>query len=262
MKKKYVILIVVILILSPILFFASKVFKTAWELENKYSNLVDQEAKEIVLINIGKGDRAYIAQLIDTVSSFQPKVLILNAHFPKYNNSVQDSLLLSSIENGHVLLKTKHQGMSHYGTHQVFLKRAKDYSFFEFFLDEEREVHDFYLYRITNEKKVFNLAYKAVQLFNSNKATSYLKENVSQPQLMVISRMPEYLKTYDFQDFSFSEKDLKEKIVILGYLGPESEDKFATKVGLLMNKSSAFDPDTYGTQLLANQILMILEGRD
>lgn len=260
MQRKYIISLVVAIVLVPVIWFAVKVFYRAWELENKYSDLVEQQADEVVLINIGDGDRAYLARLLDTVDYFQPKVIVLNALLSKYSNSSQDSLLLNSIKSSNTFLRTKHQGMSHYGTHKAFLDASIGYSFFEPYLDDG-EVHDFYLYRISNEEREFNLAYMAAYNYSSEKAQSYLEAGPSQPQLMVISRMPEYLKAYEYQDFSFSKGDLEGKIVLLGYLGPGNEDRFVTKVGILSDKSDIYEPDTYGTQLLANQILMILERR-
>jgi hypothetical protein len=53
-------------------------------------------------------------------------------------------------------------------------------------------------------------------------------------------------------------KDLKSKIVLVGYLGPSNEDKHFTPMRLF-GKFDADEPDTYGLVIIANEIRTILE---
>ena len=53
-------------------------------------------------------------------------------------------------------------------------------------------------------------------------------------------------------------KDIEDKIVLIGFLGPGDDDKFFTP---LRDKLAPIEPDMYGVEYLANVTAQILEYR-
>jgi hypothetical protein len=62
-------------------------------------------------------------------------------------------------------------------------------------------------------------------------------------------------------DVEHNLNDLKDKVVILGYLGPSNEDKHFTPIRQVVRYPEG-QPDTYGAVLVANEIRTILEHND
>ena len=57
---------------------------------------------------------------------------------------------------------------------------------------------------------------------------------------------------------SIDNFDLKNKIFLLGYIGPGKEDKYSTPLRFIGKEFEHNDPDTYGLVIIANQIRTIL----
>jgi CHASE2 domain-containing sensor protein len=77
----------------------------------------------IVLINVGSGDRQYIAEKINEVGNCNPRLIGIDLFFKDYSSdSEQDSMLLSSIQNSKPILATRHQGIGTHAVNKVFYK--------------------------------------------------------------------------------------------------------------------------------------------
>ncbi|MFT4803948.1 MAG: hypothetical protein ACI9YE_001145 [Psychroserpens sp.] len=213
--------------------------------------------ESIVLVNVGSGDRQYIAEKINEVGNCNPRLIGIDLFFKDYSSdSEQDSMLLSSIQNSKPILATRHQGIGTHAVNKVFLQAALDYGYAE--LNEEgRYVANFEVFREKNSKKDFHFAYVIAKYINPVSASDFLKKMDTNQTDIVISKLSNQFKVFDFNQLINCEQ-LTDKVVIFGYLGPTNEDKFQTYARYHDN-SDRKGPDMYGPIVIANQILMLLK---
>lgn len=220
-----------------------------------------QPVDNIVLINLGEGDRSYISRVINELRACQPKAIGVNILFQKYDpDKPSDTLLKEALSSPEVCVLTKHQGIGTYGVDKRFLESTA-YGFHDMETGESGLKETYYLYRESNHKMNFSLAYSLAHLFDAAKAESYLKVQNEQPQLLRISALLEDFQIYDYKNLDFDCALLKDKIVIAGYLGPGDEDKFWTWARYMKDPTVHGEPDTYATELIANEVLMIIGNR-
>jgi len=270
MKTRNIIIGIAVLLLSVISFFGYFIYKFE-RLEDRHIRLVEGEVNNIQLINLGEGDRAYIARVINQVNSCSPAVIALDITFATYDStSINDSLLLTSISTSNTILAARYKMGTIYDVHSNFLDSAYDCGYAQVEVDEDNYVIDFSIYekkykslyeKNHGAKKIFHFAYKIANEFDSIAAAKYLKDTVHPRTPIVISRLTDQFNIHDYQDLDFPCDDLRGKIVILGYLGPTNEDKHTTYARYHTKKYyGTNEPDMYGPIIVANQILMILEG--
>lgn len=237
-------------------------------------NIHDGEEKRIILVNGGKRNRQELAALVDSIGSLNPKVIGLKYLFAKHAVGSEDSLLLESlISNKPVVLQAKHQGIGYYGVHKKIAEKAAAIGYFE--PNQEEAIwpisfsflDSFYLYRERNKSAQYSMAYQLAKIYDSGKADSYLKNHKDQPQKLLITKLPKQFKTVKYADQLDSANTLG-KIVLIGSLGPGDQDKFITWTQLVIStEDGSFEaeygePDMYGIEIIANQILMILDSKE
>ena len=223
----------------------------------KHVQLSKGQEERIVLVNLAN-DRASIARQIKTIKNFDPACIALVALFPRLKEAESDSLLKVSISASGILLQTKHQRIGYYGTHKDIMQSADDYGYLEP-ITEDEFIHSFYLYRLMNEKQDFNLAYKIAEIYDIEKAESYKNRNISQPQLFKVTKLTTDFKKFNSELEGMTMPDIEGKIVLIGYLGPSIEDKYQTYARFYYDET-IIGPDMYSTEILANQVLMIMDG--
>jgi len=268
MKKRSIIIGVAVLLLPVISFFGYFIYKFKL-LEDRHIRLVDGQVDNIRLINLGNGDREYIANVIREVSSCDPTVIALDIFFETYDSTTVDTLLSNSIVTSNTILATRYKMGTAYAVHPKYLEVASGYGYAELeiikgyvshFNVSEKEYKNEYE-RNHGAKKIFYFAYKIAHAVDSIAATKYLKEIPQSRIPVVISRLTDQFKIYDYKELNFPCADLRGKIVYLGYLGPTNEDKHKTYARYQTEEDfETNEPDMYGSVIVANQILMILEG--
>jgi len=257
MTKRVIKFLLIFVSLVVLVFIAAFIYLSS--LVKKHVRLYDQPVEEIVLVNIGNGDRQYIAELINECNKCHPSIIGLNILLPKFENNHKDSLLMESISRSSCIILAKHQSIGFYGTNKRFADVAIGQGFSDLIIDDHF-VTGFYLYRFHKNKKDYSLAYQLAYHFDNKAAVMYLGKETSQPQTSVISSLRKDFKFYDFKDNNFDCSLMRDNIVLLGYLGPTQEDKFRTYSWFSTEQNSDDKWNMYGTEIIANQILMILRG--
>ena len=228
------------------------------ELDSRYVNLEPGKEELITLVNVGNGDRKYIAEKIDQVFECNPKLIAIDLYFKEFSpDTEQDTLLLSSIQNSKPILATRHKGIGTQGVNKVFLNAALDYGYAEL-TAEDGYVANFDVYRNRNSKKDLHFAYTVAKNIDSIAANQFLRNLNGNVSDVVISKLSKQFEIFDFQE-EINCKHITDKVVLFGYLGPTNEDKLKT-YARFHDDSNASGPDMYGPIVVANQILMILKG--
>lgn len=220
--------------------------------------LTDKIDPEIVLINIGEEDRASIGNMIMSIDSCKPTLIAIDAFFVNEKDRVQDSILINA-------LKTVQNEIIGYGLDSEG-KPLKSQSKFGALVSEEglfvteevKGLSSSITPIRTIDNKVHELfSLKVVKHWKPNFKHS-LKLNESIP--IRFTRVLEQFKHFEGSELKTSKvcEYLKNKVVLIGYIGPSNEDKHFTPIRLV-REYKANQPDTYGLVIIANEIRTILE---
>lgn len=244
------------LFLIIILFFLYLFFK-----KDKYKDVVkltNSIDSEIVLVNIGNGDRTYIGKLLLSIDSCNPLLIAIDAWFENEKDSSQDSELIAAfkaIKNDILSYSLDSNG-----------RPLKSHIKFESLVSDEGLATVEKRHGLTSNiiplqvigKKVHeNFALKIVKRW---KPEFKHRIEINQSIPIVFTRT---LRQFSyFEGSELREKNvcefLKNKVVLLGFLGPGDEDKHFTPIRYVMEYKDG-EPDTYGLVIIANAIRTILE---
>ncbi len=246
-----------------LLFFATIISLTSCSSQSPNVKPIGPE-RDIVLINIENGDRTFIAKILSKIDSIQPKVVGINIHFKSSKEGKEDSLLS-------IALNTLKGDILSYG---VGTRGLEEHSISKFTnaVDDEGLINfeetNGLVSKMTPVKKIdekihMSFALKIAKLWKPTLDNSYT-ENKSVPI--------EYSRTLnsfliingsDLIELPISEFDLenlKNKIFLVGYVGPNDEDMHRTPLRFLAKNTLAQkQPDTYGLVIIANQIRTLLD---
>lgn len=235
-------------ILSALLFVACK------SKENT-SPADDGMDPDIVLVNIEKGDRAFIGSLIKAVDSCQPAVIAIDAWFVASKGVEEDSVLRDA-------LKSTNKDIVAYMIDPDMGVRKSHPKFRSFMTAEGVAVFEGGVEGITlkpilvfNKEKHISLELRIIEMWKPDFNYSF-KPDESIPVRML--RQLDQYKHFDMQSLRAHRDELKNKVVILSYLGPDNEDKHFTP----LRKRKSYpqgEPDTYGAVIIANGIRSMLE---
>lgn len=266
MKKKYIIILVIFLLMLSILIYFKEAIYFGWKLDQVENKLIasDKIVKEITLINIGQGDREYIAHLLNSLSQCYPETIVLDAFFLKRKEKETDRLLMEAIDNNSVVLSIK--GGNHGGffpSDPYFSKGATDSGLAQLSSQYGLALSYFPLKQMNSVEKpiLSHISVAAASQYDSARTQKFMqKVKVDQKYLIEYSAIQNNFIVYNYEDFNFNCDELKDRIVILGYLGPGKEDRHKTPLGLegIPVRYNRHKGDMYGAVIIANQILMIL----
>lgn len=268
-----VFLVLILLGLIPINFYVLNPMKMALKdfdfndiayakLEKGKSNPIDSN---IVIVNIGDGERAELSLIIDAVSKYQPSAIGLDAYFNEPREEVSDSMLRHSIISTPNLVMASRLGAD---GEKLFVR--KDHF-------ESSHVHEGYANLAAEEigtvryyspfENLGDTIYphftsKIVGLHNKN-SLKVLKQRQKEVETINYSRRREQYLVISKEDLLLGEVDssiFKNRIVLLGYVSDDEHD-IEDKKFTPMNKKVAGKqlPDMNGVIVQANIISMVLE---
>lgn len=214
--------------------------------------------REIVFFNIGDGDRADIADLLLQIEKCQPLVIGVDALFIEKTEPSKDSALehaFAVMKNDVIAYKFDSTGKVEKAVDE-FRSKASG----EGFIDLEWEnglANHFTPMRDINGAIYESFALKIIKLWKPSYELSVL------PNKSIPIRFKRSQEDFDyFEKPNLEENDVREllsnKIVLVGYLGPSSEDKHFTPLRSKL-KTPSNEPDTYGVVIYANAIRTLLE---
>jgi len=223
--------------------------------------LTDEIDPDIVLINIGDGDRAFISELLVKIDSCQPALIGIDAWFVQEKEARLDSALVAA-------LMTVDNDILAYNLNPDFTLRKSHDKFREHVSAEG-------LAAVTLRRGISS-HFTPVTMIDKNECKHFALEIVEwwkpdyghsfEPNQVIPTNFTRTLAQYDHYSGSdissathFSK--LQNKIVLLGYIGPSNEDKHFTPIRSKINFDKN-EPDTYGVVVIANQIRTILEYSD
>jgi CHASE2 domain-containing sensor protein len=220
--------------------------------------------RDIVLINIQNGDRAFIAKILSKIDSIKPKVVGINIYFKSPKEAKEDSLLYKALNilKGEIIT----YGVDRNGIveHSIpMFTAAVDAEGFLKFEETNGLVSEMIPVKQINGKKHESIALKIAKLWKPELDNSY-SYNKSLP--IEYSRTLNSFLAINGTDLielpitEFDLENLKNKIFLVGYVGPDDEDMYRTPLRFLNKDLKAQNqPDTYGLVIIANQIRTLLD---
>jgi CHASE2 domain-containing sensor protein len=256
----------------------------------------DVETEEnVVIVNIGQLSRAEIAEQIRILSKAKPRVIGIDSFFyvPREEDPMGDALLSNAIEEaGNVVLVTKidqtrAMAKAEGGEYDSLIRSASIFSGVAFregfanleteaaYQDDVKTCRSFPPRIEINGRDNLAFAVVLASLYDSAKAAAFL-ERGNESELVnyrgnVVDIYEQSNENYrnvfsaiDAQqvlDNEFEEDAVKDKIVIMGYLGDSWgdtswEDRFYTPLNTSL--AGKANPDMFGVVIHANIVSMIL----
>jgi len=244
-----------------------------------YSKLLEEQSVDtnIVLVNLGNLTRAELAAQIRILNKFNPKVIGIDAFFEVEKDAKIDSALGSALaERGNVVLVSKltayNEDKNNYDSIGYSIKKLSRFTKdgFANLPDDDkggfRTIRDFRPSESVKDSVVLAFSCKIAGIYASKALEKLLQRGNKIEKINFRGNYNKYyfidaLQSLDPEaDFSF----LKDKIVLIGYMGPDFntktlEDVFFTPINDRYAGKSF--PDMYGIVIHANIISMILNGR-
>lgn len=229
---------------------------------------------DIVLVNLGNLNRSEIAQLIDSIAAHTPRVIGLDALFYRAKNPLQDVQLFNAIQRaGNVVLSCKLDSLNEEGNHSVI---REPYSLFGSVstsayanlitgLDDGfRTSRTITPKEIVNDSVVWSFPSVLAQQYNPSAFKTLNERKYDVEVINWVGNVNCFFRFHWTDVFKGGETldVLKDKIVIVGYLGPrmgevlDFEDAFFTPLN--ENPVGRAFPDMYGPVVHANALSMML----
>ena len=220
--------------------------------------LTDKVDPEIILINIGDGDRASIANLLLLIDSCKPVLIGVDAWFIGEKDSVRDTQLHAAfrIIQNDILAYTLDSAGNPLYSNKNFRAWVSDegLAWSESYNGLSTDIIPI---KLINKEPHENFSLKIIKHWKPGfKHTLKLNE----PIHIKFSRT---LRQFShFEGSELREKNvceyLKNKVVLVGYIGPGNLDKHFTPIRHVKEYKDD-EPDTYGLVIQANAIRTILE---
>ena len=216
---------------------------------------------DIVLVNIERGDRAFIGKLLLKLDSLNPVVIGIDAIFQGRKRQGQDSILIEAFEkikNDILVCSVKQDGLVT-GSDTVFTTLVQDQG--NLYYEERLGL----ITTITPLQKINDtvhgsFAFKIIKYWKPDFASQIkVNEKIDIKYTRTLENFY-LLNGSDLLDTNIDDFDLSNKVFLVGYTGPGNEDKHFTPLRFVDDKEyKNNEPDTYGLVIIANEIRTILE---
>lgn len=233
-----------------------------------------QVEDKIVLINVEDYDKIKISKLISSINMLNPKVISLDIALPEYTGDLSDKMLYQALLNTKKLIlpsEISSEGLDYHGNEVIsvyltfalefFVPRAKT-GFVSVKVDKGQTQipRQFIVWQKGSySEDIYNhFSVVTAMAFDSLKASKFIRTHERMVDI-------NYKKgNRKFRVFSASEvlkgklsvKDIKGKIIMMGFLGPGDQDKFSVAFNSSSNKT-----DIYGLEYLAIILAQVLENQ-
>jgi CHASE2 domain-containing sensor protein len=210
--------------------------------------------KKIVLVSIGNANRVQITESISMLSECSPKVIAINLIFPQRKSQREDSLLATSISSAkNVVLAQNIQNNNLITSNSIFTDKCLGQGVVEFVMQEGKAVE--YSPFITHgDSLLWSFPVAIAIYFDLDAGEQILKNKISQER-SIINFYPDHKKILLLENLDFLDcAEVKDNIVLIGYLGPTDEDVFFIEG----QTDGKLPQKMYGTEILANILIDLL----
>jgi CHASE2 domain-containing sensor protein len=240
---------------------------------SQYQNKQTQIDTNIVIVNIGNNDRAQLAKELETIKSFHPQVIGLDATFPALKDPATDSALKAALHGPIPIILTKNilyddEGERHHDSNSKlaiehsnpYFDKDSDEGFGNFLAEDGQSVRYFTPFIQVGKEKETAFTVKVLAAFDHAAYQKLLKRGHATE---VINYHTNAIPKIDVGqvDSSTDLSFLRGKIVLMGFMGPDFSQKvFDDNHVTPLNKSYGghSEPDMYGVEIQANIISMAL----
>jgi CHASE2 domain-containing sensor protein len=243
-------------------------FKDFSYLDIYYSEKMEKNnpAKDIIIINVEKRSRFEISQLINQIKKENPKVIGLDIIFKDQKDPYIDSILASNLLSKNIIISKAYLDGNWVSNYNKIKKETNEIGFTNINFDKKSDIIRTY----EGAKKINDTIHFSL---TSLIAKEFLDKEWVDYNIVNKINSPIYINYHgnadDFLTFSYDEcfqqanlSILKDKIVLLGYLGTphKSETDIEDKLFTPLNKKNAgkSPPDMFGVVIHANIIQMII----
>ena len=213
-----------------------------------------EKHKEIVIVNLQEGDREFIAEMLLNVNTCEPRLIVLDAFFREEKDPKQDSILASAlgdIEDIFLINAKEGTEMSH--SHSMFLDSVRDAGFVN--LQATHHQPNFFQPVIeVRGERYEHAALKVRNFVNPDQPLDFEPEISLKIDYQNNLDGFHYWNGEDIDPISYKDS-LRDKIVLVGYLGPSFEDKHS----VMHDGHTSEDPNMYGVVIIANILQQLLE---
>lgn len=220
---------------------------------------------DIILINIEHRDRFEIAQLLEEVIKQEPKIVGTDLLFKEEKEPFSDSLLANNLKNEKIVQAYIIENNETIYNHSTFRNNNEGFVNLNF-INQESVIRNFTgIYEKDNTQLAWNTKIAKLVIGDSVwKERNYDKHLKGNTPITYLGNYTSFLH-FGFDEFllSSNKEILKEKIVLLGYLGDPTgniydvEDKHFTPLNKVTAGKSI--PDMFGLVVHANIINMLLK---
>ena len=260
-----------------------------FEITDLVSSKIEEETPEdtnIVLVNIGNLSRSEIAAQIDIINKHEPKVIGIDAFFRSPKEPQLDSSLVQAFSKTKNLVLVSEliendtsgivENIKYSNT--IFMRYAQP-GFADMIAQGKHSLNtarDCIPKEIVNSDTLLSFPSKLVSIYAPEKLKRYIARNKDVESINYQGNINVHLegstensKTvftaldwYDVLDKKFTPETIKDKIVIMGFMGESIgqnnwQDKFCTPLNSQYVGRTA--PDMYGVVVHANIVSMILK---
>jgi CHASE2 domain-containing sensor protein len=221
----------------------------------------------IVLVGVDTLNRQGIAEMISKINAGSPAVVAVDLNFVGHTEYSRDHALVFALSDCKKLVMATiiydfNENKQEFArfidqSEPEFLVNAKT-GFINAILDSDSTLQRFVSHANVSEKKEYHFAIQTAMMFDSLKTVKYLSDHgrIENLNLKDGRRNFKVLTSDVILSNQFKPQELKDKIVMLGYLGPLQEDIFFSPISKTANPDK---PDMYGLEYLAHIVVQVLE---
>jgi len=216
----------------------------------KNSEISSTSGSNIIMINARKGDKEVLARLLDRIGGCQPKVVGINFYLRK-KRDMTDTLLANSIARlQNVVLVSSYQNNAYFRSDPIFRINADGEGIVDLGLEDEQVTKQMVFISINDELK-WSFPMTVASFYDADKSVATMHgASVDQYYEIDYVGVSNDFKVLDVNDSTWGCDLLTDKIVLVGFLGPEDNDTYAISGGV----------KKYSTWILGNCIKDILDG--
>lgn len=204
----------------------------------------------IVIFNAGNEDKASIARMLSKINKCGPKVVGINFLF---ENSLQraDTILANTIKEAqNVVLTSINQDDTYFRSDTLFRQVAAGEGLVELGIDEHGDVTKQMIFVSVADELKWSFPMTVVSFYNADKSVVTMHNAIADKYYAINFESGNNFTILEEGDSTWDCSTIKDKIVLIGFLGPGSKDTYLITGG----------ERKYATWILANCVGDILNG--